>query len=304
MKRVFRPVAGFFIGAMIAATPAVAQRSNTGTPFQFGVAGGLSQPTGDLGDGASLGFNITGTADVRPAAFPFPIRGDLMFNRWSLDDESGDGSARIIAAVISGVFNFPTQQTAQFRPYVLAGAGLYNGAVNYDDFEDPDSETDLGLAFGGGLRFPLSGFDSYVEARYHNVFGGEELLHGASVKQLIGIAGVGEVVAQAVVDYFTLEDNQNLVKRLMATGLNFERTGEAQAEGPLAGKRVVITGTLSKPRSYFVERLEEAGGTFTSSVSKNTDYVLAGEDAGSKLERANELGVLTLDEKAFEDLLS
>ncbi len=61
---------------------------------------------------------------------------------------------------------------------------------------------------------------------------------------------------------------------------------------------------MSRPRSYFVERLAESGGIFTSSVSKNTDYVLAGQDAGSKLEKANALGVSVLDEIAFEELLS
>jgi DNA ligase (NAD+) len=90
----------------------------------------------------------------------------------------------------------------------------------------------------------------------------------------------------------------------MQAGLNFEKVSGRPAEGPLAGKRVVVTGTLSRPRSYFVERLEEAGGTFTSSVSKNTDYVLAGDEAGSKLEKANALGVPVLDETAFEELLS
>ena len=135
-------------------------------------------------------------------------------------------------------------------------------------------------------------------------FGGEDLLRGVSVEQLAEIEGIGEVVARAVVDYFALEDNRSLVERLIEAGLNFERTAGALQEGPLAGKKVVITGTLSRPRSYFVERLEEAGGTFASSVSKNTDYVLAGEEAGSKLERANSLGVPVLDEAAFEELLS
>jgi DNA ligase (NAD+) len=135
-------------------------------------------------------------------------------------------------------------------------------------------------------------------------FGGEDLLRGVSVEQLTEIEGIGEVVARAVVDYFALEDNRSLVVRLMRAGLDLERTTGASQEGPLAGRRVVITGTLSRPRSYFVERLEEAGGTFTSSVSNNTDYVLAGEEAGSKLERANSLGVPILDEAAFEELLS
>jgi DNA ligase (NAD+) len=90
----------------------------------------------------------------------------------------------------------------------------------------------------------------------------------------------------------------------MGAGLNFERETGRPTDGPLAGKRVVITGTLERPRSFYVEQLEAAGGTFTSSVSKNTDYVLAGEEAGSKLERATELGVPVLDEAGFEELLS
>ena len=128
-------------------------------------------------------------------------------------------------------------------------------------------------------------------------------MRGVEVEQLTGIAGVGEVVARAVVEYFALEDNRDLVRRLMERGIDFAREEGAPSDGPLSGKRVVITGTLQRPRSYYVGRLEAAGGTFTSSVSKNTDYVLAGEEAGSKLERARELGVPVLDEAAFEELL-
>ena len=135
-------------------------------------------------------------------------------------------------------------------------------------------------------------------------FGGEDLLRGVGVERLTEIGGIGAVVARAVVEYFGLEDNRNLVGRLMEAGLNFGREKTRSSVGPLAGKRVVITGTLSGPRDRFIERLEAAGGTFTSSVSKNTDYVLAGEDAGSKLERARALGVPVIDEAAFEELLS
>jgi DNA ligase (NAD+) len=135
-------------------------------------------------------------------------------------------------------------------------------------------------------------------------FSGEDLMRGLEVEQLTEIDGVGEVVARAVIEYFGLEDNRELIGRLTERGLDFERDFTGPTEGPLVGKRVVITGTLEKPRSYFVERLEAAGGTFTSSVSKNTDYVLAGEEAGSKLEKARELGVPVLDEAGFEELLS
>ncbi len=135
-------------------------------------------------------------------------------------------------------------------------------------------------------------------------FSGDDLMRGVEVEQLTEIDGVGEVVARAIIEYFALEDNRDLIRRLMRRDLDFERDSTGPTEGPLLGKRVVITGTLERPRSYFVQRLEEAGGTFTSSVSKNTDYVLAGEEAGSKLEKARELGVPILDEADFEALLS
>jgi DNA ligase (NAD+) len=156
------------------------------------------------------------------------------------------------------------------------------------------------VLFALGIRHVGSVTAALIAGR----FSGEDLLRGVTVEQLSEIDGVGGVVARAVVEYFALDDNGELVRRLMQAGLNFEREEAAVGDGPLAGKRVVITGTLSQPRSYYVERVEAAGGTFTSSVSKNTDYVLAGEEAGSKLEKAKELGVPVLDEAGFEGLFS
>jgi DNA ligase (NAD+) len=150
-----------------------------------------------------------------------------------------------------------------------------------------------------GIRHVGSVTADLIAAR----FGGEDLMRGVEVEQLTGIDGVGEVVARAVAAYFDLEDNKDLLRRLMERGLDFGREAGGPSEGPLAGKRVVITGTLERPRNYYVERLEAAGGTFTSSVSKNTDYVLAGEEAGSKLERARDLGIPILDGDGFEELL-
>lgn len=135
-------------------------------------------------------------------------------------------------------------------------------------------------------------------------FSMEDLLHGVSVEDLTGIEGVGEVVAGAVVDYFSVENNRKLVERLMKAGINFGAVEARPSTGPLAGKKFVITGTLSQPREVFVERIEEAGGAITSSVSRNTDYVLAGESPGSKLQKATSLEVPVIDETAFEELLS
>jgi hypothetical protein len=173
MKGILTAVAGLTLGMLVVAAPADAQRRTTQTRTGpvFGVAAGLSQPTGDLGDVADLGFNVTGTLDIAPQAIPFPLRFDVMFNRWGGD--GFDGSIRSLAAMANAVFNIPTQ-SGGLNPYVLGGLGIYNNAVSVDEGDDPDSETDLGINLGGGFRFPLSGFDTYVEARYHNVFGGDE----------------------------------------------------------------------------------------------------------------------------------
>ena len=156
------------------------------------------------------------------------------------------------------------------------------------------------VLYGLGIRHVGSVTAGLIAER----FDCHELLGGVSVEQLAEIEGIGHVVARSVVDYFALEDNRDLVKRLMAAGSKFRRTAKENTAGPLTGKKIAVTGTLSRPRSYFVGRLKEAGGTLASSVSRNTDYLLAGEEAGSKLEKARTLGVKVLDEAAFEELLS
>jgi DNA ligase (NAD+) len=135
-------------------------------------------------------------------------------------------------------------------------------------------------------------------------FSGKDLLRGVGVEELTQIDGIGEVVARSVVEHFSREQNRELVERLMAAGLNFGTVESKPSEGPLSGKRFVITGAMSKPRSHFAERIEAAGGQVTSSVSSNTDYVLAGENPGSKLGRAESLGVPIIGEQEFEELLS
>lgn len=135
-------------------------------------------------------------------------------------------------------------------------------------------------------------------------FSAKDLLAGASVEEISEIDGIGEVVAKAIVEYFGVDDNRELVARLGERGLNLERIAIENPEGALSGRKFVITGTLSEPRSAFANRIEAAGGTVSSSVSKKTDYVLAGEEAGSKLEKATKLGVTVLDEAAFAELFS
>ena len=118
---------------------------------------------------------------------------------------------------------------------------------------------------------------------------------------------VGGIVAQSIHDWFRDEGNRALLDRLKAAGLPWQLT---EAEAPaavsevLVGKTFVITGTLSEPRPVFEDLIKANGGKVSGSVSKKTSYLLAGEEAGSKLEKARQLGVAVLDEAAFRALLA
>jgi DNA ligase (NAD+) len=138
-------------------------------------------------------------------------------------------------------------------------------------------------------------------------FGDLEPLVAAPVEALEEIEGVGPVIAKKVADFFADERHRHELSRLLELGVRFEKSEPRSAlarEGPLAGKSFVLTGTLPElSRSEASERIEAAGGKVTSSVSKKTDYVVAGEAAGSKLAKARELGVTVLDEAGLLKLL-
>jgi DNA ligase (NAD+) len=130
---------------------------------------------------------------------------------------------------------------------------------------------------------------------------------GASVETLQAIPEVGPVVAESIRQFADEPRNVELVERLKGAGVKMTTDlpePVVEAAGPLAGKTVVITGTLaSMTREEAAEALERLGAKVSSSVSKKTSYLVAGEDAGSKLEKAGKLGVETLDEAAFLKLI-
>jgi DNA ligase (NAD+) len=133
-------------------------------------------------------------------------------------------------------------------------------------------------------------------------FGSLDAIAEASAEQLEEVPEVGERVSQAIAEFFAEKKNRDLVERLRAAGLRFK--GEKKKRGTqLAGRTFVITGTLSQPRDHFKDLIENAGGKVSGSVSKKTDYVLAGEEAGSKLDKAKELGVKVIGEKELLALL-
>jgi DNA ligase (NAD+) len=137
-------------------------------------------------------------------------------------------------------------------------------------------------------------------------FGTIDDLIEASVEQIQEVDGVGPIVAQRVAEELTEEPTLDLIKRLRERGLRFELSEEERrAEGgPLEGKTFVLTGTLENlTREEATAMIRRAGGKVTGSVSKNTDYVVAGDSPGSKLAKAEELGTPVLDESGLRELL-
>jgi DNA ligase (NAD+) len=133
-------------------------------------------------------------------------------------------------------------------------------------------------------------------------FGSMDDLMKASEEELQNVTEVGPRIAQSIVEFFREPNNRKLIERLRDAKLTF--TGKKKQRGTkLAGKTFVLTGTLTRPRDVVKKTLEDAGGRVASSVSKKTDYVVAGADAGSKLDKANELGIRVISEKEMEDLL-
>ncbi len=123
-------------------------------------------------------------------------------------------------------------------------------------------------------------------------------------EELIEIDGVGDKVALAIVDYFNKEKNIQLIERLKKIGLNFELKEEKKDSNKLAGKTFLITGTLQNyKRKEAQDLIKKNGGKIISSVSKNLDYLIAGEKAGSKLEKAKKLEVNVISEEEFEQML-
>jgi DNA ligase (NAD+) len=128
-------------------------------------------------------------------------------------------------------------------------------------------------------------------------FGTMQALMQASVETINAVPGVGPTIAAAVVAFFAEPRNTELIGRLERAGLTFSEPGAAGGDGALSGRTYVLTGTLpTLSRTEATGLIEAAGGRVAGSVSKKTDAVVAGDDAGSKLEKAKELGVEVIDE--------
>lgn len=137
-----------------------------------------------------------------------------------------------------------------------------------------------------------------------DAFASIDAIRAASVEELTNVEGVGSVVAEAVHAFFAREQTVELIEKLRKAGVRLAEE-RVKVTGPLSGKSFIITGTLATmSREKAREQIEALGGKVGSSISKKTDYLVVGDAPGTKLEKAQKLGVATLDEPAFLALIS
>jgi len=134
-------------------------------------------------------------------------------------------------------------------------------------------------------------------------FGSLEKLAAAETEEMIDLEGIGPVIAESVRSWMAAPENRELIARLVARGVNPQVEERSQTRDPLAGQVFVLTGSLSRPRREVKKRLEALGATVAGSVSAKTTYLVAGENAGSKLDKATEIGIEILDETGLERML-
>jgi DNA ligase (NAD+) len=155
--------------------------------------------------------------------------------------------------------------------------------------------------FLNGLGIPQVGEHTAEVLAEH--FGSVEALQKASEEELLEIREIGPETAREIGAFFGLKGNREVLRRLSAAGLHPSSERRAKG-GKLAGQTFVLTGALSQPRDQVTRAISRQGGRVTATVSKSTDYVVVGEEPGSKFEKAKKLGVKTINEGALRKLLN
>jgi DNA ligase (NAD+) len=154
------------------------------------------------------------------------------------------------------------------------------------------------LLFALGIRHVGGSAAQLLARRFENL----DALMRAERSEIAAVHGIGETTADAVVAFFADEKNRGLVERLREAGLDLTEPVERAERSSLAGRTFVVTGTHAVSRTELTSFIERHGGRVTGSVSKSTDFLVAGESPGSKLDRARELGVEVIDEPALREL--
>ena len=274
-------------------------RKGTEQPFQMPTTcPSCGAPVVQDPDGVALRCqNIACPAQVRRRLQHFASRGAM--------DIEGLGEAMVdqlvthgLVSAIPDVYDLRTESLMK-----LERMGEKSARNLVEGIETSKNQPLWKLLFGLGILHVGATGARALAARFKTVAG----IRAANEDEIKRVSDIGHVVGASVYEFFTNPANSANLDRLRAAGLNFgERdpaavTGSANAE--LVGKRWVITGTLSQPREEITELILEKGGKVSGSLSNKTDYLLAGAEAGSKLEKAKSLGVKVLDEVEFRCLL-
>jgi DNA ligase (NAD+) len=175
-------------------------------------------------------------------------------------------------------------------------------AQNFLDAVQASKTRDLWrLIFGLGILHVGAGVAKSLARSFPNL----DAMANASAEELTGTEDIGEVIAESVRNWFGNAKNRELIERLRRAGLNFESNTHVQSsDSAMSGKAFVLTGTLpTLKREEAAAKIEAKGGKVSASVSQKTDYLVAGDEAGSKLKKAQELGVTVIDEAGLLKLL-
>lgn len=184
-----------------------------------------------------------------------------------------------------------------------------------DSIKNSKTTTPSRFIYGLGIRYvgekTAQDFSDYLRHKFYkskSQTNPEELLESIlklDLETILNVEGIGEKVGESIHSWFNTQSHQDLLKKLSKVGIVLEFPAVANQNTPFSGKNCVITGTLeTMPRQQAKERLKSAGGKIQSSVSAHTDFLICGEKAGSKLKKAQELGVKILYENDFLELIN
>lgn len=223
------------------------------------------------------------------------LEGLVHFTSRGAMDIRGLSYARINQLVEAGLVEDPGDIFALTREQLLGLEGYADKGADglIAAIETSKSQPLQRLLHALGIRH-VGAIAAQVIAQH---FGNLDAIMAASADDILNVHGIGATIADGVVAYFSDPAGRALVEKLRARGVNFTEPRAVAAGGALAGMTLVITGTLPHlSRAKATATIEAAGGRVTGSVSKSTDFLLAGEEAGSKLEKAQALGVKVIDE--------
>lgn len=239
--------------------------------------------------------NIACPAQVRERIYHFASRGAL--------DIEGMGSKLVDQLLDNGIIHDPADIFAIRKEDLLPLPLMADKrAQNVIDAIEAARHRPLERIIAA-LGIPNVG--EHLASVLASEFGSLDALMKADRERLANVREVGPIVADAIATFFASERVREIIAKLRANGMEFPMAEQVSGPAPLAGKTFVLTGTLERySRDEAKKRIERLGGRVTGSVSKKTDYVVAGADPGSKLDKARQLNVTILDESEWEALLN